>query len=133
MRKIAVRLAVLVVLAAGGSIAVAHHAFFSEYDRARPVTLRGVVTAVDWLNPHRYLYLDVRGRDGEVTRWTMEGFPPNRLVREGWTRDTLKPGDAITIQGYAAYDGSPRAHAHRVELPDGRRLYFGVEAGRRPK
>lgn len=133
MRKIAVRLIVLGLLAAGGSLAVAHHAFFSEYDRTHQVKLTGVVTAVDWLNPHSYLYLDVRGRDGEVTNWAMEGFPPNRLVREGWTRSTLKPGDTITIRGYAAYDGSSRAHAHRVDLPNGKRLYWGVEAGRRPK
>ncbi len=133
MRKIAVRLVFMALLASGGSLAVAHHSFFSEYDRAHQVTLKGVVTAVDWLNPHSYLYLDVRGPDGQVTNWAMEGFPPSRLEREGWKRDTLKPGDTITIKGYVAYDGKPRAHAYRVDLPNGKQLYWGVEAGRRPK
>jgi DNA/RNA endonuclease YhcR with UshA esterase domain len=129
--KIAVKLLVMILLAVGEAPpAAAHHAFLAEYDRNRPVTLKGEVTAIDWVNPHSTLYLDVRGSNGEVTNWAMEGFPPRRLIREGWTLDILKPGDTITIQGYAAHDGSARAHGHRVEFPDGQRLYFGVEVGR---
>lgn len=133
MPRIATSLLVTILLGAGASLASAHHAFLAEYDRDRPVTLTGEVTAVEWLNPHSLLHLDVRGSDGEVTNWAMEGFPPGRLIREGWTHDTLEPGDAITIQGYAARDGGPRAHAHRVQLPDGQQLYFGVELGSRAR
>ncbi|HLI82355.1 MAG TPA: DUF6152 family protein [Bryobacteraceae bacterium] len=103
----------------------AHHSFAAEYDGSKPVTLKGKVTKVDWVNPHSWIYIDVTGEDGKVVNWSCETAPPNGLYRQGWRRDTLKPGDQVSVEGFLAKDGSHTMTARSVETPDGRRLFAG--------
>lgn len=108
----------------------AHHSFGAEYDANKPITLTGVVTKVEWTNPHSYFYMDVTDKDGKVTNWKFEGFPPNVLYRTGWKREvTLKTGDAITVTGWLARDGTAWAHSREVTFKDGKKLFFGPPAG----
>jgi hypothetical protein len=109
---------------------VAHHSFGVAFDAEKPVTLSGVVTRVDWRNPHSHVYVDVKGPDGKVVNWTFEGYPPNVLSRTGWKRDeTIKIGDTIKVFGWLARDGTPFAHLREVTLANGQRLLFGPPAG----
>lgn len=102
----------------------AHHSFSAEFDANQPVTMRGVVSKIDWRNPHIYIYLDIK-RGGKVTTWAFEGFPPNMLVRQGWNRETLKVGDTVTIEGWRAKNGSKLATTRSVTFPDGTQRYGG--------
>src|SRR5208282_5250719 len=86
--------------------AFAHHSFGAEYDSAKPITLSGVVTKIDWSNPHVYIYIDVKSANSQVTNWALEGHPPNTLRRTGWTRAALKENDTITVTGWMSKDGS---------------------------
>jgi hypothetical protein len=101
----------------------AHHGFAAEYDRNSPVTLSGIVTKVEFMNPHIYFYLDVKDKDGKVVNWAFEGGPPNFLYRHGWRKDTIKPGDVLTVKGFRARDSSYLASSATVTLPDGREVY----------
>ena len=108
----------------------AHHSFGAEYDGTKPITLKGVITKVEWSNPHCHFYLDVKDPKGKTTNWKFEGFPPNVLSRTGFKKDvTLKVGDTLTVFAWLARDGSPLAHARELTLADGRRLFFGPPAG----
>ena len=108
----------------------AHHSFGVYFDADKPVKLSGIVTKVDWRNPHTHLYLDVKDDSGKVVTWTLEGYPPNVLARTGWKKDvTVKVGDAISVFGWRARDGSPSAHLREATLADGKRLFFGPPAG----
>ena len=111
----------------------AHHSFAAEYDVKQPVTLKGVVTKVDWLNPHIYLYVDVKDANDNTVNWSVEGGPPNSLYRLGWRKDTLKPGDAVTIDAFRAKDGTSTANARNVLLPDGRKVFAGSADDGGPK
>ena len=113
--------------------AIAHHSFAAEFDVNQPITLKGVVTKVDWLNPHIYLYVDVKDAGGNTVNWSVEGAPPNTLYRLGWRKDTLKPGDPVTIDAYKAKDGTSTANARNVLLPDGRRVFAGSADDGGPK
>ena len=95
---------------------MAHHSFSAEYDSKKPVTLKGIVTKVDWMNPHVYFYLDVKDDDGNITNWGMEMGPPNGLQRGGWTKNTMKVGDEVTVEGTLAKDGSKQANARSVTM-----------------
>jgi hypothetical protein len=121
----------LAILAAGilsGVPALAHHSFGAEYDETKPITVTGVVTKVDWENPHIHFYIDVKDGDN-VVHWKFEGFPPNMLVRQGWRREiTLKVGDTITVFGWRARDGSNFAHSREVTWADGKKLTSGPPA-----
>lgn len=104
----------------------AHHSFAAEFDGNKKVTLTGVVTKVDWVNPHAYIYVDVKGDDGTVVNWGIETGAPNVLYRQGWRKDDLKIGDNVTLEAFLAKDGSHTAAAMSVKLPDGRRVFAGT-------
>ena len=107
-----------------------HHSFGAEFDANKTVTLKGVITKVEWSNPHCHFYMDVKEPAGKTTNWKFEGFPPNVLARTGFKKDvTLKVGDTLTVFGWRARDGSNFAHAREVTLADGKRLFFGPPAG----
>ena len=105
--------------------AVSHHSFAAEFDFEKPVTLQGVVVKWEMINPHGWITVDVAGPAGEKVRWMVETSNPNGLMRLGWTKNTLKAGDPITIEAYRAKDGSNTANAARVTLADGRRVFAG--------
>jgi hypothetical protein len=120
----AVRLAMIVVLLAGVQ-AVAHHSFAAEFDAERPVTLKGTVVKWEMMNPHGWITMDVPGPDRRTGRWMVETSNPNGLMRLGWSKRSLKPGDEITVEAYRAKDGSNTANAARVTLADGRKVFAG--------
>jgi len=103
----------------------AHHSFAAEFDADKPVTLRGVVTAMDWVNPHSWIHLDVKDPDGKVTSWLIEGGSPNALLRLGFNKSALPPGSEVVVQGFRARDGSNRAVGQFVAFADGRKLFLG--------
>jgi hypothetical protein len=105
----------------------AHHSFAAEYDAAKPVTLKGVVSKIEWTNPHARFYIDVKDETGTFT-WNLELASPNVLTRNGWTRKTLNIGDEITVQGSLAKDGSKMANARSVVLASGKRVFAGSSA-----
>ena len=103
-----------VVLAAAPLMA--HHSFAAEYDNKKPVKLTGTITKIDWMNPHVYFYLDVTDDSGNVVNWAFEMGPPNGLQRSGWTRNTMKVGDEVIVEGTLAKDGSKQANARSVTM-----------------
>lgn len=105
--------------------ALAHHAFSAEFDATQPVRLQGVITKMEWINPHSWMHVDVTNDDGTVESWMVEAGPPGALVRRGWTKDSVKPGTAVLIEGYQALDGGLRANGRDVTLPDGTKLFAG--------
>jgi hypothetical protein len=105
--------------------AMAHHSFAAEYDANKPLTLKGTVTKVDWMNPHIWFYLDVKDESGNVAHWQCEGGPPNTLTRNGWTKDALKIGDEVTVEGFKAKDGTNTCNSRSVKLPGGRSVFAG--------
>lgn len=104
---------------------LAHHSFAAEYDSAKPVSLTGTVTKVEWMNPHARFYIDVKDDKGEVSNWELELGSPNGLMRQGWTRNSLKQGDVVSVSGSLAKDGSKLANARSVTLADGRKVFAG--------
>jgi len=105
--------------------ALAHHAFTAEFDANKRIKVEGTVTSLEWTNPHVWLYVDVKDESGKVTNWGFEMGSPNTLIRQGWRRTALKLADQITVEGYAAKDGSNIANARSVTLPDGRKVFAG--------
>ena len=106
----------------------AHHGFAVEFDKDSSLTLTGTVTKMEFMNPHIYFYVDVKEKDGKVVNWAFEGGPPNVIYRQGWRKDTLKPGDVVTVKGFRAKDGSHLAACATVKLPDGREISAGSGA-----
>lgn len=119
--------AVVVLLGLTAGPASAHHAFAAEYDAKRPVKFSGTVTKMEWINPHAWIHVDVKKPDGTVEPWMIEFGTPNTLLRRGFTRDSLKPGTIIVVDGYGSKDGSLHANGRDVTLPDGRTLFAGTE------
>jgi len=110
--------------------AAAHHSFGAEYDVNKPITLTGVLTKVEWTNPHTHIYVDVKAADGKLVSWQLEGYPPTALHRLGWRRDvTMKVGDTITVSGWRARDGGSWGHSREITLPGGEKRMFGPPAG----
>lgn len=108
----------------------AHHSFGAEYDATKPITLAGVVTKIDWTNPHSYIYLEFKDSQGKVANWKLEGYGPGVLYRLGWKRDvSMKVGDTVTITGWRARDGTNWGHSREVTLANGQKLMFGPPAG----
>jgi hypothetical protein len=105
--------------------ASAHHAFAAEYDAKKHVILKGTVTKMEWINPHAWIHIDVKKPDGNLEEWMIEFGTPNTLLRRGFTRDSLKPGTEITVDGYQAKDSALRANGRDVTLPDGKKLFAG--------
>jgi hypothetical protein len=104
---------------------LAHHSFAAEFDVSKPITLKGKFVRMDWVNPHSHILLDVTDADGKVTTWSFEALPPNVLFRQGWRKDSLKPGEEIEVEGFQAKDGSANAWSRSVKTADGRRLFAG--------
>jgi hypothetical protein len=111
---------------------LAHHSFAAEYDRSKSVTLKGAVTKVEWMNPHARFYVDVKDDKGSVTNWEFELGSPNGLMRAGWTRNSLKEGDVVTVAGSLAKDGSHLANASSVTLDNGKKVLSGVSSAEDP-
>ena len=122
-----------VVVALATSSPRAHHSFAAEFDGNQPVTLKGTVTKMEWINPHSWIHLDVKNADGTVTKWMIEGGTPNTLVRRGFTKASLQAGTEVTIEGYRAKNGANRANGADMILPDGKRLFMGSSGTGAPK
>ena len=125
MKSNALAFLLVVVLTSPINNALAHHSFAAEFDAEKPVTLKGVVVKWEMMNPHGWITVDVTGPGSEKVRWLVETSNPNGLMRLGWTKNSLKPGDQITIEAYRAKDGSNTANAARVTLADGRSVFAG--------
>ena len=104
---------------------VAHHAFNAEFDAKRPVKFKGTVTKMVWVNPHAWIYVDVKKADGSVEEWMVEAGTPNTLLRRGLTKEALPAGTEITVDGYQSKDGSLRANGRDLTLPNGQTLFIG--------
>jgi len=103
----------------------AHHAFTAEFDSNEPITLSGTVTAVEWVNPHSWLHMDVKGSDGQVVNWALELGAPNALFKRGWRKDSIPPGVEVLVTGFRAKNGQSIANGRTIKLPDGRELFAG--------
>ena len=104
---------------------MAHHSFAAEFDAKKAVKLQGTVTKMEWINPHAWIYLDVKNTDGSVTNWMVEAGAPNALLRRGWTKASLLPGTEILVEGYQAKDGANRANGRDITFKDGKKLFVG--------
>lgn len=114
------------VLTAAAPVSLsAHHAFSAEFDANKPVKFEATVARMEWINPHSWIHVDVKQPDGTMQRWMIEGGTPNTLLRRGFTRDSLKPGTVIFVDGYQAKDGSNRANGRDLTLPNGQKLFLG--------
>jgi hypothetical protein len=113
---------------------MAHHSFAAEYDQNKTISIKGVVQKVAWMNPLAYVWVDVKDENGKVTTYAFESLRPNALARSGWTRNSLKPGDLVTVDGYLAKDGKPlsdgsiHANSKLITLPDGKKVFAGSSA-----
>ena len=119
--------AVLFVVLAARPLA-AHHAFAAEFDAKKPVKLKGTVTKMEWINPHAWIHIDVKKADGSVEEWMIEAGTPNTLLRRGFTKDSLKAGTEVVVDGYQSKDGSLRANGRDITLPNGQTLFLGGQS-----
>jgi hypothetical protein len=106
---------------------LAHHSNAAQFDATKRVTMKGEITKIEWTNPHAYIHVNVKDASGKVVAWQLEGFPPNTLIRTGWSQKDMKQGDVISFEGCTARDGSAIMLAREVTLVDGRKLYWGPE------
>ena len=122
-RSVAVLLTV--ALLALSAQAWAHHAFSAEFDANKPVKLRGNITKMDWMNPHAWLFVDVKGADGKIVSWMIELGPPNALIKRGWTKTSVAVGAEVIVDGFQSKDGALRANGRDVTFPDGKKMFAG--------
>ena len=125
MRKTIITLIIGAGALASSVPVIAHHAFAAEFDIGKPVKLQGVVTQMEWINPHSWIHVDVKGPDGKITSWMVEGGSPNILLRRGFTKKSLEVGTEIVVEGYQAKNGDPRANGANITFKDGKRLFLG--------
>ena len=123
-----------IVFAAGALLLAAvpvwaHHAFSAEFDTEKPIKFKGTVTKMEWINPHAWIHIDVKGEDGKVTEWMIEAAAPNSLLRRGWTKNSLPAGTEIVVEGFQAKDSANRANGSVITFADGRKLFIGNPAG----
>ena len=126
--RIMTTLAGMLLAAVTAGSASAHHSFASEFDINQPVEFEGVVTEMQWSNPHAWVHMEVTTASGEKQQWAVEGGAPNALIRRGWNRNSLPPGTVIKVRGYRARDNSFRANGTRITLEDGSQLFVGSSA-----
>jgi len=130
-KRIAMKRVFLLALAAALFLtalpAMAHHSFAAEYDSHNLITLTGVISKIEWTNPHTYVYVDVKDASGAMTTWALEGYPPNTLKRTGFARSALKEGDSITITAYKSKDGSNTGAGREITFSDGSKKFLGPE------
>jgi hypothetical protein len=117
------------VLVSAAVPAWAHHAFAAEFDADKPVKMKGTVTKMEWINPHAWIRIDVKGDDGQVTPWMIEAAAPNSLLRRGFTKASLPAGTEIVVEGFQAKDGTNRANGSVITFTDGKKLFVGSQAG----
>jgi hypothetical protein len=106
----------------------AHHSFAAEFDQSKPIKLQGTVTKMEWINPHSWIHMDVKGDGGETVSWMIEGGTPNLMLRRGFTRKSLEPGTEIIVEGFLSRDGAKRANGNSITFTDGRKLFVGGSA-----
>ena len=126
-------IATVAVLAATGGTVVAHHAFSAEFDAKAPVSLKGPIVKIEWINPHAWIHIDVTTPKGTHETWMVEGGTPNTLQRNGITRDSITVGTEILVSGYQAKDGRKRANGRDITFPDGRTLFMGSSGTGAPR
>ena len=127
------RRALAVIIAATSLLAAvpvwAHHAFDAEFDRTKPIKFTGTVTKMEWINPHAWIHIDVKGADGKIMAWMIEAAAPNALLRRGWTKQSLLAGTEIVVEGFQAKNGENRANGSIITFTDGKKLFVGSSAG----
>ena len=119
----------LILLVVSSTTMLAHHSFAAQYDRNKPATLVGPVTKVDWINPHARFFMDVKDASGKMVNWEVELAAPAMLIRRGWSRNAIKIGEAVTVNGSLAKDGSNLLNATAVTLSDGKKVFAGSSGG----
>ena len=117
--------AIVAFACAPGSVAYAHHAFTAEFDASKPVTLKGTVTKMEWVNPHSWLYIDVKEPNGQLVNWAVECGAPNAMFRRGWNMESIPVGIEVVVEGYRAKNGKDVANGRDVTLPNGKKLFVG--------
>ncbi len=126
MKRASTALAITFAFLACGLSVAAHHSFAAQYDRDKPITLKGAITKLEWANPHIYFYVDVTDA-GATANWAIEGGAPSTLYRAGWRKDSAKIGDVVTVDGFLARDGSKLVNMQTAVLADGRKLFVGTQ------
>ncbi len=129
MRHIHIAILAAFALCVIATTALAHHSFSAEFDVNKPIKLQGTVKRVQWINPHTWIYIDVKKPDGTIEEWGIEAGTPNTLFRLGFTREALPVGAEIVVDGYEARDGAKRANGRNMTLADGRKLFMGSSVG----
>jgi len=131
-RKVWAAVASAAIIGASSTL-LAHHAFSAEFDANAPVTLKGPITKIEWINPHAWIHMENKAKDGKTEEWMVEGGTPNTLQRNGITRESIKVGTIIVVSGYKAKDGRMRANGRDITFPDGRTMFMGSSGTGAPR